>query len=106
VRYEVRGEADRRPHRKPGPAAVLGRLLYLVDYLYLALLVLGEDGGVMGAYELLAVELLERLQVSLCVLDGGLFACVEEHWIVAHLRSLLYFLCCLSTVHWLLSSNT
>jgi hypothetical protein len=37
----------------------LGGLLGLVYYLYLALLVLGEDGGVVGAYEMLVVELFE-----------------------------------------------
>jgi len=41
---------------------------------------LSEDGVVVvGANEVLAVELLELLKVSLRVLDGVVFACVEEH---------------------------
>jgi hypothetical protein len=57
---------------------MLGWLLYLVYDLDLAFLVLGEDGGVVGADELLAVEFLELLEVSLCFLDALVFACVED----------------------------
>jgi hypothetical protein len=34
---------------------VLGRLLGFVDYLDFAFLVLGEDGGIVGAHKVLAV---------------------------------------------------
>jgi len=44
--------------RQTSPAAVLSRLLYLVDYLDIAFLGLGDDGRVVGAHHVLAVELL------------------------------------------------
>jgi hypothetical protein len=53
--------AYRRAYRQPRPAAVLGGLLGLVDYLHLAVLVLGDDRGVVGSDDVLSVELLERL---------------------------------------------
>ena len=83
---------------------MLGWLLYLLYDLYLALFVLGEDCCVVGTDELLAVEFLESLEVGLGVLNALVFACVEEHLVVAHIRSLLYLR--FSSVHWLLSSNT
>jgi hypothetical protein len=43
----------------------LGGLLGLVDYLYLALLVLGDYRGVIGSHEVLAVELFERPRSAL-----------------------------------------
>jgi hypothetical protein len=52
---------------------VLGGFLGLVYYLYLALLILRDDGGVVGAYEVLAVELFERPQVCLGVVDALVF---------------------------------
>jgi hypothetical protein len=61
---------------------VLGGLLRLVYDLYLALLVLGEDGGVVGSYEVLAVELFERPQVCLGIVDAFVFGRVKEHRIV------------------------
>src|SRR5215212_999061 len=51
-------EADRGTDRQASPTAVLGWFLYLVYYLDLAFLVFGEDGGVVGAHEVLVVELL------------------------------------------------
>ncbi len=53
-------KADRCTDRQTRPATVLGRLLGLVDYLDLAPVCLGEDGGIIGAHKLLAVEFLER----------------------------------------------
>jgi hypothetical protein len=67
----------------------LGGLLGLVDYLYLALLVLGDDGGVVGAYEMLAVELFERPQIRLGVVHVVVFAREQEHRVVTHLATLL-----------------
>jgi hypothetical protein len=72
---------------------VLGRLLDLVYYLYLAFLVLGENSGVVGAHDVLAVELLQLLEVSLGLVDALVFACVHEHRVVAHSSlPLLYLL--------------
>src|SRR5215203_3090240 len=48
-------EAERRPDRRACPAAVLGRLLYFVDYLDLAFFILGHYRGVVGADDVLAV---------------------------------------------------
>jgi hypothetical protein len=45
----------------------LGRLLGLVDYLDFALFVLGDDGGVIGSYDVLAVELFQLLEICLRV---------------------------------------
>jgi hypothetical protein len=75
-----------RPSAAPtaSPAAVLGRLLYLVDNLDLAFLGLGEDGGVVGAHDVLAVEFLQRLQVGLCVVDTLVVTDKEEYGVVAH----------------------
>src|SRR5215210_1524784 len=49
---------DRSADRQTSPAAVLGRLLGLVYYLDFALARLREDRGVVGAHDVLAVELL------------------------------------------------
>jgi hypothetical protein len=67
----------------------LGGLLGLVYYLYLALLVLGDDGGVVGADQVLAVELFERPQICLGVVHVVVFARVQEHRVVTHLATLL-----------------
>src|SRR5215217_3410294 len=77
-------QPDRRADRQTRPAAVLGGLLGLVDYLYLALLVLGEDGGVEGSHEVLAVELLEFLEVCLGFVHVVVFARVHKHRVIAH----------------------
>jgi hypothetical protein len=67
----------------------LGGFLGLVDYLYLPLLVLGDDGGVVGSHEVLAVELFEVPQICLGVVHVVVFACVQEHRVVTHLATLL-----------------
>src|SRR5918998_1368380 len=82
--------ANRCPGRQTRPATMLGRLLGLVDDLDFAFFVLGEDGGVIGAYDMLAMELLQLLEICLGVVDALVFACVHEHRIVAHRAPLLY----------------
>ena len=65
------------------PPCWVGFSIFIYD-LYLALLVLGEDGCVVGSHEVLLVEVLEQLEVRLGVLDALVLACVEERLIVAH----------------------
>ena len=48
-------EAKRRPDRRAVPAAVLGRLLYLVDDLDLTFFVLGDHRGVVSADDVFPV---------------------------------------------------
>src|SRR5215216_288972 len=76
--------ADSGPHRQASPATVLGGLLGFVYDLYLAFFVLGYDRGVVGAYEVLAVQLFERLKVGLRVVDALVVACVQKHRVVDH----------------------
>src|SRR5215211_4048474 len=84
-------QADRSSDRQPSPTAVLGGLLYLVYYLYLAFFVLGEYCSVVGSHDVLTVEFLELLEVGLRVLHRVVFARVEEHRVVTHaILSLLY----------------
>jgi hypothetical protein len=64
---------------------VLGGLLYLVDNLDIAFFVLGEDCGVIGSHDVLAVQFPERLQVSLRIVDALVIAYIHEHRVVAHL---------------------
>src|SRR5215210_806745 len=89
-----RGEdqADRRADCQTRPATVLGRLLGLVDYLDLALFVLGEDGGVVGANEVLAVKIFEHLEIGLRVVHAIVFTSVYEHRVVTH-RILSLLIC-------------
>src|SRR5215203_2425609 len=79
-----------RPIAAPtaSPATMLGRFLYLVDDLDLAFFVLGDHGRVVGANDVLAVHLLQRLEVGLGVIDTLVLARVKEHRVVAH-RALL-----------------
>src|SRR5215203_6225918 len=81
--------ADRRAGSQASPATVLGRLLGLVYDLYLAFFVLGEDGRVVSAYDMLAVELLKLLAIGLGVVHVIVFARVQEHRVVAHGLTLL-----------------
>src|SRR5215211_1477902 len=84
-------QADRSADRQPSPASMLGGLLYLIYYLDLAFLVLGDHSSVVGSHDVLTVEFLERLQVGLGVLHRVVFARVEEHRVVTHaILSLLY----------------
>src|SRR5215211_1657350 len=82
-------QSDRSSDRQASPTAVLGGLLYLVYYLYLAFFVLGEYCSVVGSHDVLAVEVLEELKICFGLLDALVFARVEEHRAVAHLRFLL-----------------
>src|SRR5829696_9387997 len=81
-------QAYSRPYSHPSPATMLGRFLYLVDDLDLAFFVLGYDGSVVGANDVLAVHLLQNVEVGLGVLDTLVLAGVQEHRVVAH-RALL-----------------
>jgi hypothetical protein len=64
ARYDAGREKDaqKRPHGKPRPGAVLGGLFVLVD-VDLALQVLVHHGGVVGAYDSGGVQALDYLVV-------------------------------------------
>src|SRR5215210_5024997 len=76
--------ADRCTNGEAGPAATLGRLLYLVYNVDLALFVLGDDGGVVGSDDVLAVELLQSLEIRLGVIDALVLTHIQKHRVVAH----------------------
>ena len=51
------------PHSHASPPTVLGRLLYLVYDLYLAFFCVDDHGGVVGTNDMLAVQLLQGVEV-------------------------------------------
>jgi hypothetical protein len=77
-------QSQHRAYRQPGLATMLGRLLYLVDYLYLAFLGLGDDGRIVGAHEVLAVEFPQYLQVCLGIVNVLVVADEDQYRVFAH----------------------
>ena len=83
---EDAGREEHAEHRADGdaaPGAVLRRLLVLLD-VDLAVLALGHDGDVVGADDLVLVELLDRLVVLVRVLGRVVGGDEQEHWLVGH----------------------
>jgi hypothetical protein len=78
-----RGRKD-QADRQASPATVLGRLLCLVYDLDIAFFVLGENCGVIGSHDVLAVQFFERLEVGLRIVDTLVVAYVHEHRVVTH----------------------
>src|SRR5215212_875805 len=83
IEDEERREEDRHAGagREADPAAMLDRLLVLVD-LDLTGLALGEDGGVVGADVAVFVQRLDAVVVALRECDGLVHAGEEEHRLV------------------------